>query len=125
MSAAFAEAMPAGLHVATSGMFCVPTAIEIITGRDPQSVIFPAMNRHTRKDELLQEVAGAHMCTARSVLEELGYRSRPLNFRDDYTRLRATSDGAFAIETRHPQGWPNPERNRVVAFARKLLHQSD
>ncbi|MGX8011840.1 hypothetical protein ACVDG8_024150 [Mesorhizobium sp. ORM8.1] len=61
--------------------------------------------------------------TISDVLEELGYRSQPLNFRDGYTRLKATSDGAFAIETRHPQGWLSPERNRVVELARKLLHQ--
>ena len=62
--------------------------------------------------------------TTSEVLEELGYRSQRLTFRDGYTRLTATPGGAFAIETRHPQGWPNPERNRVVDLARKLLHQS-
>lgn len=62
--------------------------------------------------------------TISNVLEELGYISQPLNFRDGYTRLNATSDGAFAIETRHPQGWANLERNRVAELARKLLHQS-
>lgn len=59
--------------------------------------------------------------TISSVLEELGYRNQPLKFRDGYTQLRATSGGAFAIETRHPQGWPNPERNRVIELARQLL----
>lgn len=62
--------------------------------------------------------------TISDVLEELSYRSQPLNFGDGYTRLKATSGGAFAIETRHPQGWPNQERNRVVELVRKLLHQS-
>ncbi|PBB81226.1 hypothetical protein CK218_12725 [Mesorhizobium sp. WSM3879] len=62
--------------------------------------------------------------TVSEVLEELGYGSQLLNFRDGYTRLTATPGGAFAIETRHPQGWPKPERNRVVGLARKLLHQA-
>ncbi|WP_192357681.1 hypothetical protein [Mesorhizobium mediterraneum] len=61
--------------------------------------------------------------TISHLLEELGYRTQAVNFRDGYTKLAATSGGAFAIETRHPQGWPSIERNRVVELARKLLHQ--
>lgn len=59
-----------------------------------------------------------------SVLEDLGYKSRALGFRDGHTKLTATSDGAFAIETRHPQGWLSSERNRVVDLAKTLLRRS-
>ncbi|WP_442921116.1 uracil-DNA glycosylase family protein [Mesorhizobium sp. Cs1321R2N1] len=62
--------------------------------------------------------------TIASVLGNLGYKSQTLGFRDGHTRLAATSDGAFAIETRHPQGWPTSERNRVAELAKKLLHRS-
>lgn len=59
--------------------------------------------------------------TIASLLEDLGYKSRTLGFRDGHTQLTATSEGALAIETRHPQGWPTSERNRVVHLARELL----
>jgi hypothetical protein len=62
--------------------------------------------------------------TVTSLLEDLDYKSQPLRFRDGHTKLTATSEGAFAIETRHPQGWPTSERNRVVDLARKLLLRS-
>ena len=46
------------LHVPTAGMFCVPTAIELITGEDPHSVIFPALNRrHPGRGTLIDEVS--------------------------------------------------------------------
>lgn len=56
-----------------------------------------------------------------NVLDDLGYRSRAVGFRDGYTKLSVTPDGAFAIETRHPQGWPTGERNKVVELVKKLL----
>lgn len=56
-----------------------------------------------------------------SSLEDLGYTRKALRFRDGHTKLTATSEGAFAIETRHPQGWPTSERDRVVDLTRKLL----
>lgn len=64
------------LHVPTSGMFCVPTAIELITGEDPHSRIFPSLNRHDGADTLLDPVGGIDMSSARKTLEELGYLVR-------------------------------------------------
>lgn len=60
----------------TAGTFCVPAALEIITGECPQSVIFPALNRHGGADSLLEAVGGAYMHVARKVLEELGWTVR-------------------------------------------------
>lgn len=57
-------------------MFCIPTALEIMTGEDPESVIFPAINRRRRRDNLLDPVAGEPMAVAADVLEELGYHVR-------------------------------------------------
>lgn len=66
-----------GLHAPTRGMFCVPTAIEIITGADPESVIFPALNRGCPgRWTLLQAPSGEHMSNARRALEEMGWRVR-------------------------------------------------
>lgn len=63
-----------GLYLPTSGMYCVPTALEIITGEDPHTVLFPAMNRHQHSNNTLTgDVAGYRMPQARKVLEELGY----------------------------------------------------
>jgi len=74
------------LHAPTLGMFCVPTAMEIITGADPDSVIFPALNRGCLgRWTLLEAPAGEHMSNARRALEEMGWRvreyrgKRPLN----------------------------------------------
>jgi len=65
-----------GLHVPDGGAFCVPTALQLITGEDYETVIFPALNRHGHARTLTGEVAGAHMHVARKVLEELGWTVR-------------------------------------------------
>jgi hypothetical protein len=61
------------LHMPMAGQFCVPAAVEIITGHDPLSVIIPAFNRHGQRDTLLEPGAAENMETARKVLEELGW----------------------------------------------------
>ena len=61
------------LHMPTAGTFCVPAALEIITGEDPYSVVFPALNRHGGAQSLTEPVAGAHMSAARAALEEMGW----------------------------------------------------
>jgi hypothetical protein len=74
------------LHVPTAGLFCVPAAVEIITGDDPESVIFPAFNRRTNRSASLHNwIAGTSMGAAADVLEELGYHVR--RYKGD--RLRA------------------------------------
>jgi len=62
------------LHSIIPGMFCVPSALYALTGRDPESVLFPALNRHGAGRALLAHVTGATARAAYSVLQELGYR---------------------------------------------------
>lgn len=57
------------------GGWCVPSAIQCLTGADYASVIHPAINRHSLAAEkygLCSLVTGVHISVARKVLEELG-----------------------------------------------------
>jgi hypothetical protein len=65
------------LHPVPEHIFCVPGAIVALTGADPESVVYPALNRATRAEDLLEPVGPSHVQTAIKVLEELGYRARP------------------------------------------------
>lgn len=58
------------------GLYCVPTALVAITGKDYESVIWPALNRHGHKPLLNNPVEGATMQAATKTLEELGYTVR-------------------------------------------------
>lgn len=64
------------IHPITPGAFCVPSALQALTGADLTSVIYPALNRHGRRWGLLDQVTGEHMSAAAAVLDELGYRVR-------------------------------------------------
>ena len=75
-------------HPIPSGLYCVPTAICALTGADPQTVVFPALNRHSRSTSLLTAVEGVRTWSAGvAVLGELGYRVRPYRHRDLRARL--------------------------------------
>jgi hypothetical protein len=66
------------IHPIPPGYYCVPSALIALTGRDPASVIVPALNRHGAGDgrSLLEAPAGVRMDVARRVLEELGFTVR-------------------------------------------------
>lgn len=61
------------LHPIIPGLYCVPSALYALTGHDPESVLFPALNRHGDGRALHQEVSGASIRAALAVLQELNY----------------------------------------------------
>ena len=87
------------LHAPTRGMFCVPTAIEIITGADPESVIFPALNRGRGMRTLTGAVAGEQMSNARRALEEMGWRVREYRGKEPLNSLVSTWAKRFPDHT--------------------------
>lgn len=64
------------IHSISPGLWCVPAAIQAITGADPESVIQPAINRAERNPDLLGLVTGVRMSVATNVLRELGWNCR-------------------------------------------------
>lgn len=65
------------LYPIVPGMWCVPTALYALTGADPESVLHPALNRHSlRAESLCGLVVGASVPAALAVLAELGYACR-------------------------------------------------
>jgi len=65
------------IHPIYPGAYCVPSAIQALTGADYASVIHPSINRHSdKKRDLLDHVTGEHMSVASAVLDELGYNVR-------------------------------------------------
>lgn len=66
------------LHPILPGGWCVPSAIQCLTGADYESVIHPAINRHATRlrretPDLLDLVVGTDVeYVARAVLEEMG-----------------------------------------------------
>lgn len=72
--------------------------MEIITGADPESVIFPALNRG-RRDTLIGAVAGEHMTNARRALEEMGWRVREYRGKEPLHSLISTWAKRFPHHT--------------------------
>ncbi len=65
------------IHPIPPGLFCVPSTLVALTGRDPVSVIVPAINRHSHYRRGLHDTpAGVSIPVLTAVLEELGYRVR-------------------------------------------------
>lgn len=64
------------IHPIKSGAYCVPSAIQALTGADYESVIHPALNRHAHRANILELVGAERMPVAVAVLEELGYAVR-------------------------------------------------
>lgn len=58
------------------GAFCVPSAIQALTGADYEAEIMPALNRAQRALTLLDGVAGVNTPHAIKALGDLGYRVR-------------------------------------------------
>ncbi len=81
------------------GLYCVPSAICALTGADAASVVVPAISRHTRAPDLLEPPAGVALRAARTVLAELGYRTRAYTRPDLSARLHTW---ATRSATRYP-----------------------
>ena len=64
------------LHPIPPGLFCVPSALVSITGADIESVINPAINRHSEHHSLLDTVPGVSRSVTTAVLKKLGYNVR-------------------------------------------------
>lgn len=78
------------IHSISPGLFCVPAAIQALTGEPLDAVIVPALNRHGGCQHLGDTVAGVSTAiTGRTVLSELGYRVRPYRMNGTAGPLRA------------------------------------
>jgi hypothetical protein len=62
------------IHKIDPGYFCVPSAIQAITGEDMLSVIMPACNRVSRAMGLQDEVIEVSITHTLKVFQDLGYR---------------------------------------------------
>jgi hypothetical protein len=58
------------------------------------------------------------------LLTRLSYQYIPSPLNDKWTRFAQSSGGQFVILTKHPQGWLNSERGRVIERLRALLRGS-
>lgn len=64
------------VHPILPGAYCVPSALQALTGADYESVIMPALNRAARNSTLLGPVGPAHMSDAYVALRDMGYAVR-------------------------------------------------
>ena len=95
------------LHTIPPGLFCVPSALVAITGRDYESVIWPALNRHSHSLTLTGVVGGVHMHNAHKALEELGYAVR---------KFKETPEKPLRVQVRT---WANRYPDRIMLLATK------
>jgi hypothetical protein len=70
---------------------------------------------------VLLATSGAYSADVRRLIADLGYRPQLLDFEDGWTSLFVDPVGKSVIETKHPQGWPNTRRDRVVELVRQIL----
>ncbi len=88
-------------------------AVHIEALNDEIAALKPAM--------ILMATSGFGAHDVRGLIADLGFKQQVLDFNDGRTRLYRTSDGRACIETRHPQGWPNFERDRVIELVRREM----
>lgn len=86
------------LHPILPGAFCVPSAIQCLTGEDYESVIHPAINRHSKAQGLTNMVAEVRVSVIRLVLNELGYNVRAYKRND----LRRVETWALRSKEKYP-----------------------
>ncbi len=92
------------IHPIPPGLFCVPAAIVAITGASVQTVVVPAINRHSGyKLGLLDTPAGVRPSVMEAVLQELGCRIRPYKMEAEAGKLRAHV-ATWAIRSK--ERWP-------------------
>ncbi len=93
------------------GLFCVPAAIVALTGADIESVVVPAINRHSGyKYGLHDTVPGVTMGIATKVLNELGYNVRNYRVKDGSKNAHIST-----WATRSKERWPD----RAILVATK------
>lgn len=80
---------------------------------DEIDVLAPALVIFAISDQYRTEVH--HLLSAR------GYQRQNLEFHDRWTELFATAGLAFAMLTKHPQGWTRDQRDVIVRMAAKLM----
>ncbi len=68
---------PATIYPIFPGAYCVPSALQALTGADYESVIMPALNRAARNPTLTGAVGPARLSASYIALRELGYLTRP------------------------------------------------
>lgn len=101
------------LHPILPGSWCVPAAIQCLTGADYLSVIHPSLNRHMDK-ALLGLVVEASMQAAEACLKEMGYTVRRYKHRADPHRHQIKTWAARSAER-------YPGRALLVAAERHCL----
>lgn len=60
----------------------------------------------------------------KALIRRLGFLPSELPFADGVTRYFWNADGRGIVTTRHPQGWPNVNRDEVVSFVAQRLAAS-
>jgi hypothetical protein len=55
------------------------------------------------------------------LLDNMGYKPAKLEFEDSWSSLRENSSGQSVFLTKHPQGWPSAERDRVLKSIKQRL----
>lgn len=66
-------------------------------------------------------ISNAYRTDVCKLLQECGFERKDVGFRDQRTLLYTSRTGKAALITKHPQGWPRPERDLVLKVARALL----
>lgn len=109
------------IHPIPPGLFCVPAAIVALTGADIESMVIPAINRHSGYNHgLLDTVPGVSMSTATAVLNEFGYNVRPYRMDAEAGPKRAH---VATWANRSQERWPG--RTVLVAVNNHCLVISD
>lgn len=86
---------------------CRQALKEEIVSLRPHVTLF-AISNYLRADAIL-------------ALLELGYAPSSTGFDDGWTSVFSKAGGQKAVLTKHPQGWPVADRERLVFFVRGLL----
>lgn len=58
------------------GLYCVPSAIIALTGAEPHSVVFPALNRVQKSPWMHGPVGGVHIHHTKEALGQMGWNVR-------------------------------------------------
>ena len=56
-----------------------------------------------------------------NLLAHMGFKLGELHFEDGWTSLLENTSGQSVFLTKHPQGWPNTERDRVLISVKERL----
>ncbi len=65
--------------------------------------------------------SGLYTEDVRPAVIGLGFKDIQMPFEDGWTSLMENNSGQSIVFTKHPQGWPSVERDRVIELARQRL----